>query len=246
MGEAQAENHADEDRLLKEAEDLAAKTDWRKAALLIGNAGSITLLSPRARGAQAFYLSRAGDFERAIALLRELCQREPTVAQWPFYLGFQFQQQGQWDNSIASYEHALKLAPKWIKIHLSLGQAYEETRQADQALCTYREARRVYKDLSHESRLKAVKSYGAICRQTAKLLLSKNPRQSESIAEALDCLYEGAETAPNDLNSWYRLGGLLLDLGKLDEALQYLTKAEALGPRNEYVCHKIADRKSVV
>jgi len=240
MGEAQVQNYENEDRLLKEAEDLAGKSEWRKAALLLGNAGSTTLLSPRARGAQAFYHSRAGDFEKAIALLRDLCQLEPTVAQWPSYLGFQFQQNGQWDDSIASYEHALKLAPKWIKIHLSLGQAHEETRQVDKALCTYREARRVYKELPHESRLKAVKSYGSICRQAAKLLLSKNPRQSEDVAEALDYLYEGAEAAPNDLNSWYRLGRLLLDLGRLDEALQHLTKAETLGPRNEYVCHKIA------
>lgn len=240
MGEAQVQNHENEDRLLKEAEDLAGKSEWRKAALLIGNAGSTIHLSGKARGAQAFYHSRAGDHEKAIALFTDLCKLEPKEARWASYLGFQFQQKGQWDNSIASYEHALKLAPKWIKIHLSLGQAYEETRQADKALCIYREARRVYKELPHESRLKAVKYYGSICRQAAKLLQSKNPRQGEDIAEALDCLYEGAEAAPNDLNSWYRLGGLLLDLGRLDEALQHLTKAEALGPRNEYVCHKIA------
>lgn len=240
MGEAQLENYENEDRLLKEADDLAGKSEWRKAALLLGSAGSTNLLSTKARGAQAFYFSRAGDFEKAIILLRDLCQIEPTVAQWPFHLGFQFQQMKLWDNAIASYEHALKLAPKWIKIHLSLGQAYEEIRQPNTALNTYREAQQVYKELSHESRLKAVKSYGSICRQAAKLLLSKSPRQSQDIADALACLYESAEASPNDLNSWYRLGDLLLELGRLDDALQYLTKAEALDSRKEYVCHKIA------
>lgn len=240
MGEAQLENYENEDRLLKEADHLAGKNEWRKAALLLGNAGSTNLLSTKARGAQAFYFSRAGDYEKAIILLKDLCQIEPTVAQWPFNLGFQFQQNGQWDASIASYEYALKLAPKWIKIHLSLGRAHEETRQADKALSTYRAARRVYKELPHESRQKAAKSYGLICKQIANLLLSKNPRQNQEVAEALDCLYEGAEAVPNDLNSWYRLGGLLLDIGRLDEALQHLTRAEKLGPRNEYVCHKIA------
>lgn len=240
MGEAQLESCTNEDHLLKEADDLAGKNEWRKAALLLGSAGSTNLLSTKARGAQAFYFSRAGDFEKAIVILKDLCQIEPAVAQWPFNLGFQFQQNGQWDASIASYENALKLAPKWIKIHLSLGRAHEETRQVDMALTTYRAARRVYKELPHESRLKAAKPYGLICKQIASLLLSKNPRQNQDVAEALDCLYEGAEAAPNDLNSWYRLASLLLDLGRLDEALQHLTKAEQLGPRNEYVCHKIA------
>lgn len=240
MGEAQLENYENEDHLLKEAEDLAGKSEWRKAALLLGSAGSTNLLSTKARGAQAFYFSRAGDFEKAIILLRDLCQIEPTVAQWPYNLGFQFEQNRQWDASIASYENALKLAPKWVKIHLSLGRAYEETRQVDKALSTYREARRVYKELSHESRLKAAKSYGLICKQIANLLLSKNPRHSQEVAEALDCFYEGAEAVPNDLNSWYRLGSFLLDLGRLDEALHHLSKAETLDSRNEYVCHKIA------
>ena len=240
MGEAQVQNQESEDRLLKEAEELASKTEWRKAALLIGNAGSTIVLSSKARGAQAFYHSRAGDHEKSVILFRDLCQLEPKQARWPYYLGFQFQQKEQWDDAIASYEHALKLAQTWIKIHLSLGQAYEETGQVDTALSTYREARRIYKELSHESRLRVAPAYGTLCRQAAKLLLAKESRRSEEVAEALDCLYESAEAAPNDLNSWYRLGSLLLDLGRLDEALQHLSKAEALGPRNEYVCHKIA------
>lgn len=240
MGEAQVQNQENEDRLLKEAEELASKSEWKKAALLLGNAGSTILLSSKARGAQAFYYSRAGDHDKAITLFIDLCQLEPKQAQWPFYLGFQFHQKEQWDDAIASYENALKLAQTWIKIHLSLGQAYEEARQADKALGTYREARRIYKELSQESRLRVVKSYGTLCRQAAKLLLSKESRQSKEVAEALDCLHESTEATPNDFNSWYRLGSLLLDIGRLDEALQHLSKAETIAPRNEYVCHKIA------
>lgn len=240
MGEAQVHNEEGEHRILTEAEELATRSEWRKAALLIGNAGSTISLSPKARGAQAFYHSRAGDHEKAIALFTDLCKLEPKEARWPLYLGFQFQQKEQWVSAIASYEEAFKLSQKWIKIHLSLGQAYEKAGQYDKALNTYREARRVYKELSHESRLRVVPTYGTLCRQAAKLLLSKEPRQSKEIAEALDYLYEGAETTPDDFNSWYRLGNLLLDLGRLDEALQYLSKAEMLAPRNEYVCHKIA------
>lgn len=240
MGEAQANGDEDEVRLLKEAEGLATKSEWRKAALLIGTAGSTFPLSPKARGIQAFYHSRAGDHEKAIALFTELRNLEPKEARWHFYLGFQLEQKERWNEAIASYEHALDLAPRWIKIHLSLGQAYEEARQADRALETYREARRIYKELPHESRHKAIQLHGSICRQLAKLLLSKKPRRSEDTAEALDCLYESAGAAPTDLNAWYRLGDLLLNLGRLDDALQHLTKAEVLDPRKEYVCHKIA------
>lgn len=205
MGEAQVQNQGNEDRILREAEDLASKAEWRKAALLIGNAGYTAALSPNARGAQAFYYSRAGDHDKAITLFTDLCQIEPAVARWPFYLGFQFQQKNRWDDAIASYEHAHTLGKKWIKIHLSLGQAYEETKQTERALSIYREGRQIYKELHSAARLKVVQPYGALCRQAAKLLLAKMPRQSEGISEALDCLCESAEAAPNDLNSWYRL-----------------------------------------
>jgi len=240
MGEAQIQNEESEHRILNEAEELAHREEWRKAALLIGNAGSMISLSTKARGAQAFYHSRAGDHEKAIALFSELSNLEPNEARWHHYLGFQFEQKEQWINAIASYKHALRLAPKWIKIHLSLGQAYEKSRQLDKALYTYRKARQIFKELSHESHLKAAQLYGSICKHAAKILLSKTPRQTEDATEALDLLYESAEAAPNDLNSWYRLGDLLLDLGRLEDALKHLTKAEALDRHKEYVCHKIA------
>ncbi len=240
MGEAQALTAESEDQILKEAETLATQGQWRKAALLLGNGASGLALSARAQGAEAFYYSRAGDHEKAIALFQELCQSQPAEAKWRYYLGFQFQQTEQWDHAIATLEQALRLAPKWLKVHLALGQAYEQAGQLENALSMYRQGRELYKGLPADARLRSVAIFAKLCRRAADLLLARVPQHSEGTGEALECLCESAEAEPHDTNSWYRLGSHLVSLGRLDEALVYLHKAEALGPRKEYVSHKLA------
>lgn len=240
MGEAQTQTMETEEQILQQAEALATQSEWRKAAQVIGNAEKTVGLSPRARGTLAYYHSRAGDHPKAITLFGELCQLQPAEAKWHYYLGYQFLQKEQWDQAVTAYERALQLAPKWVKAHLALGQGYESAGQPERALETYRKGLQLYKEFSADSRLPLVTIYGKLCHRTAEILLAKSNRQGAEVGEALQCLCEGTEATPNDANSWYRLGNLLVALGRLDEALGYLSKAEALAPRTEYILHKLA------
>src|SRR5206468_11201856 len=122
----------------------------------------------------------------------------------------------------------------------SLGQAYEGSDRIDKALEIYRSGIHLYKGLPANSRLPLVAIYGKLCRKTADVLLSKETRRPEDVGEALEHLCESAEATPNDENSWYRLGNLLVDLGRLDQAIEYLNKAEVLAPGKEYIVHKLA------
>ena len=205
MVEAQAQSFKTEEQLLQQAEDLATQSEWRKAAKIIGNAEKTVGLSPRARGALAYYHSRAGDHPKAITLFEELCHLQPAEAKWHYYLGFQFQQKEQWDQAVSAYERALQLAPKWVKAHLALGQAYEPAGHINRALETYRKGLRLYRALRPDSRLPLATIYGKLCHRTAEILLAKSDRQPAEVGEALQCLFAGAEATPNDANSWYRL-----------------------------------------
>lgn len=240
MGQAQTRIADSEEQVLQQAEVLADQGEYRKAALVIGSAQTNVLLSPKARGTMAYYHSRAGDHPKAITLFEELCQLQPAEAKWHYYLGYQFQQKEQWNQAVTAYERALQLAPNWVKAHLGLGQAYESAGQGDKAIETYRRGLQLYRSLPADSRLPLVTIYGKLCHRTAEILLAKSNRQPAEVGEALQCLCEGAEATPNDANSWYRLGNLLVALGRLDEAMEYLKKAEALAPRNEYILHKLA------
>src|SRR5207247_237641 len=137
-------------------------------------------------------------------------------------LGFQFQQIEQWDRAIVAYEQAVHLAPKWVKIHLMLGEAYESAGQVENSLSSYRRGILFYKELTADARLPLVSIYGKLCKRTAETLLSNPRRQSSEVGEALQLLCESAEANPNDANCWYRLGKLLIELGRLDDALEYL------------------------
>lgn len=239
MVEAQAQSMETEEQILQQAEALATQGEWGKAAQVVGNAQKTVELSPKGRGALAYYHSRAGDHPKAITLFEELCHLQPAEAKWHYYLGYQFQQKEQWDQAVTAYERALQLAPKWVKAHLALGQAYEPAGHIKKALETYRKGLQLYRALPPDSRLPLVTIYGKLCHRTAEILLANSDRQPAEVGEALQCLFAGAEATPNDANSWYRLGNLLVALGRLDEALEYLNKAEALAPRNEYILHKL-------
>ena len=240
MGEAQLQINENEEELLERAKTLASKGQWKEAATIIEKGPMPSNFSAKSKETLAFYHSRAGDFDTAISIFDELCKLQPTEAKWPFYLGFQFQQKKLWDKAIASYEECVKLAPWWLKALFSLGKAYGSAGQVEKALTSFRRGVLLYKELSPDSRLALTAIYGKLCTTTAQTLLSRPQKTPDEVTESLQLLRESVEVTPNDHNSWYRVGNLLFDLKRYDEAFIHLKRAEELAPRNEYICHKIA------
>lgn len=240
MGEAQPHIKEHEEELLERAKILASNGQWEEAASIIENGQMPSKLSPRLNETIAFYYSKAEDFDKAISIFSELCQRQPTEAKWPYYLGFQFQQKKLWDNAIASYEECVKLAPCWLKALFSLGKAYGAAGQIEKSLTIFRRSILLFKGLSSDLRLSLTAIYGKLCTTTAQTLLSRPQKTPDETTEALQLLRESAEVTPNDHNGWYRVGNLLFTLKRYEEALIHLKRAEELAPRNEYICHKIA------
>jgi tetratricopeptide (TPR) repeat protein len=72
------------------------------------------------------------------------------------------------------------------------------------------------------------------------LLLNKQNLSSNELEEAIKLGQESVMVDPNEADNWYRLGCVLLEANRVDEALDNLQKGETLNPKKEYICHKIA------
>jgi tetratricopeptide (TPR) repeat protein len=133
-----------EQDILGRAESLASRDQWKEAASLLQDYHEHTALSVKALGTLAYYYSRTGDYDRAIAVYQRLLRQQPSQARWLYALGFQYQQTERWPEAIAAYEQSRQLAPRWLLPTLRLGDTYQASGQPDKALEAYREGVQIY------------------------------------------------------------------------------------------------------
>src|SRR5205823_1172915 len=70
-----------------------------------------------------FALSRDERYEDAIHVLDELHSKHPQDARWPYMVGFQFYQQGDWTQAVEWFVKALALRPGYVKVLYRKGYA---------------------------------------------------------------------------------------------------------------------------
>jgi tetratricopeptide (TPR) repeat protein len=227
-----------EQDMLERAESLASRDQWKEAASLLRDYHERTTLSPKTLGKLAYYYSRAGDYNRAMAVYQNLLRQQPSEARWLYALGFQYQQTKQWPEAITAYEQSRQLAPRWLLPTLRLGDAYQASGQTDKAL--YRESVQIYQKFDAILRGKLAAVYAKLCARVARMLLLQPDRNRDELEEAARLLRESVAVDPNNAAHWYRLGDVLLTLNRVVESLDCLQKAAALAPRKEYIHHKIA------
>ena len=230
-----------EDQVLSEAGSLADRGQWKEAISLLKNLEQVRPLSVKALSKLAYYYSQDGAYDDAINLYKNLSQGQPSEGKWFYYLGFQYQQKKKWPEAIASYERSSDLAPRWSLPSLRLGDVCQEAGEPEKALEIYRKGIKRYLELSSNWRSEINKStYGKLCSKAARVLLSKKDRSPNEFQEAIKLLQDSVTAEPNDADNWYRLGCVLLEANRVDEALDHLQKGETLNPKKEYICHKIA------
>ncbi|MCH7761514.1 tetratricopeptide repeat protein, partial [candidate division TA06 bacterium] len=83
-------------------------------------------------------------------------------------------------------------------------------------------------------------TYSKLCTKAGKILLTNGNGDLKKNLEIENLFRESISRDPENADNWYRLGDLYLRTEKFDEALQHLQKAESLGPKKEYIPHKIA------
>jgi tetratricopeptide (TPR) repeat protein len=237
---AQSKDILREDEILIQAGALASRGRWPEAASLLRGVQLNGTLSVSCLGRLAFYCSRVGDYDGAITLYQSLCEQQPYQGKWFYALGFQYQQQKRWVEAIKAYERRCQLAPQWLLPMLRLGDVYQATQESEKAMVVYRKGIQDYQAFSADRRSELVTIYAKLCARAARVLLSRQNRDQEKFKEAVKLLQESISIDSNDADNWYRLGCALLELERVDESLDCLQKAETLGPKKEYISHKIA------
>lgn len=228
-----------EAEVLKAAQEQEQRGQWRDAAAILQTYQAVHTLSTDTRAKLAYYLSRAGACREAAEIYRSLLAENPGEAKWHYGLGYQFHVQERWREAIDSYERALQLAPRFLLVARRLAHAYVASDQPEKALGVLRKGITSYHELGAKQRNERRDDYAKLCASAARCLLKKSPTDAD-IAEALEFFRESVANDPNNADSWYRLGSLQLDKGEIDEALESLQKAERLGPKKDYVIHRLA------
>ena len=82
--------------VLRRAESLANRDQWKEAAVLLLDYHERRPLSLQALATLAYYCSRAGDYDRAMIVYPRLIQQQASQARWLHALRFQYQQTEQW------------------------------------------------------------------------------------------------------------------------------------------------------
>jgi predicted O-linked N-acetylglucosamine transferase (SPINDLY family) len=156
---------------------------------------------------------RAGSFEAARALYREVLARAPQHSVALYRSGLLELQCGDPAAALTLVQRATALAGAEPRHQFVLGQALQALRRWDEAMAAYQAALAAQPDF-----LDAWNNLG-ICRQLSKAL----PAAAEAYREAL-------KLAPGNAGVMANLGAVLREMGLLDEAIELLRAAADLEP----------------
>jgi len=230
----------DEEALIEQVRSLTQKEKWKNAIYLLQPLRERGELSIEGLKTLAYCYSRDRDYANATSIYEKLIGNQPHELMYYYYVAYQYRMMDKGELAIEKYEKCLELFPKFLKVYLELGPVFEEQGYHAKALKAYREGIQAYKEMSSSQQKNYVLLYSRLCTQAARLLISSF-HIDESIQNEIEFYFkESISCEPQDPHTWYRLGDFLLKMGRLDEALEYLNKAQSIAPQIEYIPHKIA------
>jgi tetratricopeptide (TPR) repeat protein len=154
-----------------------------------------------------------GNEDEAIAQLRRAVEIDPVWVEARIALGFECAAQGYGDDARAQFEAAARLAPGFADVRYNLGLIYDGAGRREDALEQFRRALQI-----NPGYLPARQSLAAsLCRGGA---LEEGLREYERV------LRQGFQSA----DMLVKMGRAALELGRAEEALQYLERASFVNP----------------
>jgi Flp pilus assembly protein TadD len=151
---------------------------------------------------------RAGQFQQAEQICRQILLTEPSHSEAHNELGIVFAKTGRSEDAIAEFREALRLAPKAVGAWNNLGKALAEQGRGEDAAACYHEALRLAPT-------------GPRAWLNLGILRAEQGREGEATA----CFQEVVRLKPDYAEGHYNLGKVLLDLGQPDQALAQFEEA---------------------
>ncbi|MCG8637473.1 MAG: tetratricopeptide repeat protein [Desulfobacterales bacterium] len=190
---------------------------------------------------------RAGVFDKAGEIYRQVIADNPGSADAHHYLGVIANQTGQYQKAIPLIRKALALAPANATAHYNLGVALDNSGQNREAVSHYEEAIRLkpdfvtaYKNLGvvlhrtgqidraigiYEKALSIKPDYADVYSNLANSLVAK-----EQMEEAIETYGKALSINPGCADTYNNLGVTFKDAGQLEKAVEAFNKAIGLKP----------------
>lgn len=181
---------------------------WKMALLIDPNDPSIL-------GSIADIHSQRGDFRKAREYYFRAADNDPDCYAYIFEIGNTFFQEGTFDKALISYYKAMDLAPGNSQILFALGKIFMLMGFINEALANLEEVRRLNP------------AYPGV-----NLLLGNIYSNLEEHELAFRYYVREIEANPNDIEAYKHLGLLCLEIGRKNEAQQYLFKAKEVDPED--------------
>ena len=167
---------------------------------------------PQLRREAADHLG-AARWVAALQALQRIVEQKPDDFQAHFQLGVARLRLGEWDEAVSNLQQAVSLKPSFTAALAQLASALENASRSSEAAAVHRKLCRLAKDPTQRTLHEA----------TALALEGKRE-------EAVDRLRRALVHAPKDPGARLKLGDLLTDLGRFDEAAGAFTQAVDLTP----------------
>jgi tetratricopeptide (TPR) repeat protein len=160
---------------------------------------------------QAVELTKAGKFDEAEAVYKEILTKNPSIPQVHYNLGYIYGQKKDWASAEAAYKKALELRPDYSEASVALSRVYQDSGQGDKALALMSQAGEDPKVLFNLG----VMHLNANKHEEAEAAFKK--------AEAQD---------PGNAEIQFHLATIALNRGQSEECLTRLEKYLSMSPQN--------------
>jgi protein O-GlcNAc transferase len=169
-----------------------------------------TIQSP---AAHAMALLQSGQPTQAIAIMRQMIEREPASAEHHYHLSLIFTQIGQRDDAIVSLRHAVRLNPQFAAAHLNQGVLLFGRGDIITAEQCFRTAIAAGQD-----------------DEGAWRNLGKALRTQDRLDEAEQAFRTALARNAQSSEAWMMLGSVLRESGQITEAVAATRQAVAIRP----------------
>ena len=215
-----------------------AKQQWAQAALCYQKATQYDAEHGAAYHQLAEILSHQQQWESAVAAYRQAIKFNPDFS-WSYNnLGYALIQLERWSEAIPVYQQAIKLNPEFPWAYYNLAEAHAQLKQWSPAVKLYQQSIEIQQDLpqaqqklgdalyqrSQEDRQQALSHF--------LLAIEQDPQNAEAYHRAL-------AIDNRNLALYLKLGDLLAESGKLDEALVIYQMALEIQPKNSDVLERL-------
>ena len=225
-----------------------AKQQWSRAALCYQK-----VIQADSHNAQACHelgevLSQQQNWSAAVNAYRQAIALQPDFS-WSYNnLGYALMQLDRWSDAIPVYQQAVKLKPDFIWSYYNLAEAHGKLGQWSEAIACYQQTVKLQPDLPEvQQRLgDAFYRRSQQDRQQALdrfiLAIGQNPYNTEAYHQAL-------AIDNRNVALYLKLGDILAESGKTDQAIVTYQMALQAQPRNSEVLARLGrhqDRSSVL